>query len=75
MTDYKAQYHKLRSKVAGELEYLRNKARHLYNGMSVCIGVYDEDKPGNRFSLSTFAPVVDELAEELDELRSELWKG
>ena len=56
------------------MEYLRNKAVHLSNAMQLCTDAFDADKPENRYSLTTFCPVVAELADDLDELRSSLWE-
>ena len=65
---------RLKQKVSGELEYLRNKAVHLSNAMQLCTDAFDADKPENRYSLTTFCPVVAELADDLDDLRSSLWE-
>ena len=65
---------RLKQKVSGELEDLRNKAVHLRNAMQLCTDAFDADKPENRYSLTTFCPVVAELADDLDELRSSLWE-
>jgi hypothetical protein len=64
----------LKGRVSNELEYLRNKAVHLSNAMQLCTDTFDADKPENRYSLTTFCPVVAELAEELEGLRSSLWE-
>ena len=65
---------RLKGRVAGELEYLRNKAVHLSSAMQLCTDAFDADKPENRYSLTTFCPVVAELADELEELRASLWE-
>lgn len=64
---------KIRS-VSNDLTYFGNKLRHAYNAMALCTNAFDEDKPENRFSLSTFAPVVREIVDELEETRDELWE-
>ena len=60
--------------VAADLEYFRNKLVHLYNAMSLVTDCFDESKPETRFSLSTFTPVVREIADELDETREKLFE-
>lgn len=64
----------LKGRIAGELEYLQNKAVHLSNAMKLCTDAFDASKPENRYSLTTFCPVVAELADELEELRASLWE-
>ena len=58
--------------VAQDLLYHVNQLQHLYNAMALVIDCFDADKPENRFSLSTFAPVVREVADDLEETRQEL---
>lgn len=65
----------LKGRISRELEYLHNKAVHLANAMQLVTDAFDADRPENRFSLSTFGPVVAEIGDELDELRSSLWGG
>lgn len=64
---------KLRA-VAADLEYYRNKLVHLYNAMSLVTDVFDDSKPETKFSLSTFTPVVREIADELEETKESLFE-
>ncbi len=66
---------KLKKVVGGDLEYIQNKLTHLYNAMLLATDCFDSDKPENRFSLSTFSPVVAEVVDDLEDTKNILLRG
>ena len=73
----KAQMFELKSTISADLTFYEHKLKNLYSVMMMCIDALDSGKGVNvQISLSTFAPVVREIAEELVDLRDEvIWEG